>query len=73
MHTELTSAEACEALGVHPSTLSRWVQNGRIIPARKLPGLRGPFLFPPSEIKRLKAELARDARTAGRSRKAASA
>jgi transcriptional regulator with XRE-family HTH domain len=39
------SSELCEILGIDRSTLSRWVQSGRIKPAMKLPGLRGAFLF----------------------------
>lgn len=57
----VTSAEACELLGlVRPldrSTLSRWVQQGRITPAHKLPGLRGAFLFDPAEVERVRDEL----------------
>ena len=33
----LTSADACEALSIDRSTLSRWVQLGRIAPAMKAP------------------------------------
>lgn len=40
-----TSAEAAEKLGIDRSTLSRWVQSKRLIPAIKLPGLRGAFMF----------------------------
>lgn len=54
----LTSAEACEQLGIDRSTLSRWVALDRITPAQKLPGLRGAFLFDPAEIERVKAEVA---------------
>lgn len=53
----LTSAEACERLGgIDRSTLSRWVALGWIEPATKLPGLRGPYLFAPAEVERVKAK-----------------
>lgn len=51
----LTSAETCERLGgIDRSTLSRWVRDGQIVPAVKLPGLRGPFLFDPAEVERVR-------------------
>lgn len=56
--TLLNSAEVCTQLSIDRSTLSRWVQSGRIAPAVKLPGLRGPFLFEPAEVDRVKAEAA---------------
>ena len=53
MHTDelLTSADACRELSIDRSTLSRWVASGRLTPAVKLPGIRGPFLFTPAAIK----------------------
>lgn len=54
----LTSAETVAALGIERSTLSRWVASGRIAPAVKLPGLRGPYLFDPAEVARVRAEVA---------------
>ena len=51
--THLTSAEVCERLHIDRSTLSRWVAAGRIAPAIKLPGKRGPFLFDPTEVERV--------------------
>lgn len=47
------SAEACERLGVDRSTLTRWVQAGRIKPAMKMPGARGAYLFRPSDVEAL--------------------
>jgi len=41
----LTSREVCDRLGIDRSTLTRWVQSGRIEAAQKLPGLRGAYLF----------------------------
>lgn len=40
-----TSAEVADELGVDRATVTRWVQSGRLVPAMKLPGLRGPFMF----------------------------
>lgn len=37
--------EASRALGIDRSTLTRWVAKGRLKPAHKVPGLRGPYLF----------------------------
>lgn len=54
----MTSAEACEQLGIDRSTLSRWVATSRITPAFKLPGLRGAFMFDTSEVERVRAEVA---------------
>lgn len=50
----ITSAEACERLTIDRSTLSRWVAAGRIVPATKLPGLRGAYLFDPAEVERVR-------------------
>ena len=54
----LTSADACEALSIDRSTLSRWVQLGRIAPAMKAPGIRGAMFFTPDEVERVKTEVA---------------
>lgn len=55
----LTTAEACKLLGgLDRSTLSRWVQLGKIEPADKLPvGPHGAFLFRRSDVEALKAQL----------------
>ena len=52
----LTSEEARAELGVDRSTLHRRVRRGDITPARKLPGLRGAFLFTRAEIERAKGD-----------------
>jgi predicted site-specific integrase-resolvase len=44
------SAELCEVVGIDRSTLSRWVQVGKITPAMKLPGKRGAMLWPTKAI-----------------------
>ena len=56
----LTTAEACQLLGgIDRSTLSRWVQLGKITPADKLPvGPHGAFLFRREDVERLRDELA---------------
>lgn len=53
----LTSADVCAELRIDRSTLSRWVASGRIAAATKLPGKRGPFLFAPAEVARLRTEI----------------
>lgn len=57
------ASEVCERLGIDRSTLSRWVKSGRITPAMKLDGLRGPYLFEPSEVERVAAEMAAEKTT----------
>ena len=54
----LTSAAVCEELHIDRSTLSRWVASERIIPATKLPGIRGAFLFTRAEVERAKSDVA---------------
>jgi excisionase family DNA binding protein len=48
------SGEACESLGIHRSTLSRWVTVGKITPAVRLPGPRGAFLFDRADVEALR-------------------
>ncbi len=52
----LSSADACAALGIDRSTLTRWVQSGKVTPAQKLGGRTGAYLFTSAEIDRVKAE-----------------
>jgi excisionase family DNA binding protein len=54
----LTTSEVCDALQVGSSTISRWVADGRLEPARKLPGLRGAFLFRRSDVVAIASEAA---------------
>ena len=63
----ISSIEAAELLGKGRSTLTRWVQSGRLTEAMKLPGETGTRLFHRSEVERLADEL-----EAERTRKAAS-
>lgn len=52
----LESAEVVQILNIDRSTLSRWVTSGRIKPAMKLRGLRGAFLFAPTEVERVRQQ-----------------
>jgi DNA-binding transcriptional MerR regulator len=55
--TELvTTAWAARALGVHPSTISRYVSEGRLQPATKGPGLRGAMFFHQADVIRLASQ-----------------
>jgi len=47
------SKEACERLGIDRSTLMRWVAAGRITPALKGEGIRGPMWFNAADVDRL--------------------
>lgn len=58
MHTpptdEITSKEALDILGYSdPSTISRYVQIGKLTPSRKLPGRTGAYLFWRAEVQAL--------------------
>jgi len=51
------SAEACRILGdIHRTTLTRWVAEGRVHAAVKLPGKNGAFLFWQSDVEDLASE-----------------
>ena len=56
--TLLTTSEVADHLGVSVQTVSRWVAIGRLTPTRKLPGLRGPYLFDQGSIAALGEESA---------------
>lgn len=61
MNPLLTTAEACQVLGLnHRSSLTRYVAEGRIEAVQKLSGSTGAYLFDADEIERFRAE--RDAR-----------
>lgn len=55
------TVEAAAILGLERSTLSRWVQLGKLTPAHKLPGKNGAVLFHRSDIEDLRDELAQAA------------
>lgn len=46
----LATVQVCERVGIDRSTLSRYVQLGRIEPALRLPGRNGAMLFDPSDV-----------------------
>lgn len=56
--TLIGSAEAVRLLKVHPVTLSRWVKDGKLVPAHKLPGKNGAYLFNRADIDALATERA---------------
>jgi excisionase family DNA binding protein len=53
----ITTAVAARRLGINRTTLTRWVQVGRIKPAMIVPGYRGHFLFSPQSVDELLDEL----------------
>lgn len=48
----LTTQQAAEVLGISRRTLTRWVEDGKVPVAHRLPGETGAFLFDPKEIAR---------------------
>jgi excisionase family DNA binding protein len=52
----MTTAEAAQVLGVSTKTVVRMAEDGRLTPHRKLPGLRGTYLFLRAEVKRYAAQ-----------------
>jgi predicted site-specific integrase-resolvase len=52
------STEAARTIDVDKTTLTRWVQDGRIAAAHKLPGKNGAYLFHRGEVERVAAEYA---------------
>lgn len=58
----MTSRETAARLRIDVSTLSRWVKDGRLTPAMRLPGKSGPMLFDPADVERLAAALAAEDR-----------
>jgi excisionase family DNA binding protein len=48
------TAEACELLSIHRSTLARWVTDGRVKPAIELRGATGARLFRRRDIEALR-------------------
>lgn len=56
---EVTTREALEILGYSdPSTISKWVRDGKLTPSRKLPGRTGAYLFLRSDVEQMKASAA---------------
>lgn len=61
----ITTAQASKVSGKNWRTIIRLVERGELKPAQKLPGLRGAYLFHPTDIEGLKEEeVAQRSRTA---------
>lgn len=56
----ITSAEAAQRLGVITTTVSKLVRRGALTPVKKLPGIRGAYLFDPSDVDALAAARSTD-------------
>lgn len=54
----VNSNEAAEVLGITRRQLLRLVKRGEIVPALKLPGHTGAYLFDPAPLPQLAKELA---------------
>ena len=56
----ISATEACELIGIDRSTLTRWMDRGKIAPAFRLPtpGGRGAVLFARADVERLRDEYA---------------
>lgn len=52
------SAEVARLLEINQVTVSRWVTSGDLIPAHKLPGKNGAYLFKREDVDRLIADRA---------------
>jgi excisionase family DNA binding protein len=52
------AAEAAQILGLERSTLTRWIQRGRIQPLAQLDGARGAYVFDRSDVLSLTQEAA---------------
>ena len=50
----MASKDVCLTLDINRSTLTRWVAQGRIAPAFRLPGDKGAFLFDPDDVEQLR-------------------
>lgn len=61
MTTPLTAAEVADALAVDRSTVMRLVRDGTL-PATKLPGRTGAFLFQPDDVERVRLARAAELR-----------
>lgn len=56
MEEQLTTAEVAAELRVTPQAVSLMVKRGALTPARKLPGLRGAFLFDRASVEANKGD-----------------
>lgn len=55
------SREACRLLDIDKSTLSRWVESGRLPLVQKMPGANGAFVFSRATVERIAGERAASA------------
>lgn len=51
----ITTAQVAQRLDVSVATVNRWVRDGRIVPAQKLPGATGANLFRPADVDTMQA------------------
>lgn len=51
---QLGTADAARELGVHPSTLTRWVKKGKVSPAHRGSGTTGEMFFDRDVIARIR-------------------
>lgn len=54
----ITTAEVVQRLGVTRKVVRRLVEHGDLVPAQKLPGKTGAYLFDPADVDALTAERA---------------
>jgi excisionase family DNA binding protein len=52
------SAEVARLLRINQVTVSRWVASGDLVPAHKLPGKNGAYLFKREDVDRVAADRA---------------
>ena len=54
----VATVEAAAIIGVERSTLSRWAENARLLPAMRLPGKNGAALYRRTDVQRVADEYA---------------
>ena len=57
-HELMTAAEVAAKFTVTSRTVNRWVHDGRLVPAHKLPTPTGAYLFHAADVEALAAERA---------------
>jgi excisionase family DNA binding protein len=55
----MTTAEVAARLGLNTRTVARMARDGRLPPALKFPGIRGPYMFDPVVVEMYGRQLAR--------------
>jgi DNA-binding transcriptional MerR regulator len=61
MDQYLTTAQVAEAANRSIRTVSRWISNGQLRPAMKIPGRTGAYLFTPEHVAEVLCEQTRRA------------